>query len=60
MVPASPKRCQLQVALPPGYCWDELGRIVMDPDERVVKAIRLVFRKFREPVRFYCGPIRPR
>ena len=42
------QRGELQVALPPGYCWDELGRIVMDPDERVVDAIRLVFRKFRE------------
>lgn len=42
------QRGELQVALPPGYCWDELGRIVMDPDERVVEAIRLVFRKFRE------------
>jgi DNA invertase Pin-like site-specific DNA recombinase len=42
------QRGELQVALPPGYCWDELGRIVMDPDERVAEAIRLVFRKFRE------------
>jgi DNA invertase Pin-like site-specific DNA recombinase len=42
------QRGELQVALPPGYCWDELGRIVMDPDERVGDAIRLVFRKFRE------------
>ena len=42
------KRGELQVALPPGYCWDELGRIVMDPDERVADAIRLVFSKFRE------------
>ena len=42
------QRGELQVALPPGYCWDELGRIVMDPDERVIDAIRLVFRKFRE------------
>lgn len=42
------QRGELQVALPPGYCWDELGRIVMDPDERVADAIRLVFRKFRE------------
>ena len=42
------QRGELQVAVPPGYCWDELGRIVMDPDERVIEAIRLVFRKFRE------------
>ena len=42
------KRGELRFALPPGYCWDELGRIEMDPDERVVEAIRMVFRKFRE------------
>jgi DNA invertase Pin-like site-specific DNA recombinase len=41
-------RGELQIALPPGYCWDELGRLVMDPDERVADAIRLVFSKFRE------------
>jgi len=42
------KRGELRFALPPGYCWDELGRIEMDPDERIVAAIRLVFDKFRE------------
>lgn len=42
------QRGALRFALPPGYCWDELGRIEVDPDERVVEAIRLVFRKFRE------------
>ena len=42
------KRGELRFALPPGYCWNELGRIEMDPDERIVEAIRLVFRKFRE------------
>src|SRR5689334_9756067 len=42
------QRGELQVALPPGYCWDDLGRIVMDPDERVADTIRLVFCKFRE------------
>lgn len=42
------KRGELRFSVPPGYCWDELGRIVMDPDERVVEAVRLVFRKFRE------------
>ena len=41
-------RGDLRFALPPGYRWDELGRIEMDPDERVVDAIRIVFRKFRE------------
>lgn len=45
---AKAKRGELRFALPPGYCWDELGRIEMDPDERIVEAIRLVFDKFRE------------
>jgi DNA invertase Pin-like site-specific DNA recombinase len=45
---AKAKRGELRIALPPGYCWNELGRIEMDPDERIIDAIRLVFRKFRE------------
>src|SRR5215211_6879595 len=42
------KRGELRCSLPPGYCWNELGRIEMDPDERIVSAVRLLFRKFRE------------
>lgn len=42
------KRGELRFALPPGYCWNELGQIDMDPDERITESIRLVFRKFRE------------
>jgi DNA invertase Pin-like site-specific DNA recombinase len=42
------KRGELRFGLPPGYCWDELGRIAIDPDERVCDAVRLIFRKFRE------------
>ena len=42
------KRGELRFALPPGYCWNELGQIEMDPDERVIDTIRLLFRKFRE------------
>ncbi|MBV9945744.1 MAG: recombinase family protein [Myxococcales bacterium] len=42
------KRGELRFCLPPGLCWNELGRIERDPDERVVEAVRLVFRKFRE------------
>jgi len=45
---AKARRGELRFALPPGYCWDELGRVEMDPDERIVGAIRLVFDKFRE------------
>ena len=41
-------RGELRFALPPGYCWDELGRIDKDPDGRVGDAVALVFRKFRE------------
>jgi DNA invertase Pin-like site-specific DNA recombinase len=42
------KRGELRFALPPGYCWNELGKIEMDPDERVIDTIKLMFRKFRE------------
>jgi DNA invertase Pin-like site-specific DNA recombinase len=42
------KRGELRFALPPGYCWNELGRIEMDPDDRIRETIQLVFRKFRE------------
>jgi len=42
------KRGELRVGLPPGYCWDEIGRVEIDPDGRVSEAIRLVFRKFAE------------
>jgi DNA invertase Pin-like site-specific DNA recombinase len=41
-------RGELQFILPPGYCWNEIGRIEMDPDERVRGAIELVFHKFQE------------
>lgn len=42
------KRGELRFALPPGYCWNELGQIEMDPDQRVSDTIKLMFRKFRE------------
>src|SRR5215471_16517007 len=45
---AKAKRGELRFALPPGYCWNELGQIDMDPDDRITESIRLVFRKFRE------------
>lgn len=45
---AKAQRGQLRFTLPPGYCWDEAGRIEIDPDERIADAIALVFRKFRE------------
>jgi DNA invertase Pin-like site-specific DNA recombinase len=43
---AKARRGELRFALPPGFCWDELGRIEIDPDERVAEAIRLLLRKF--------------
>jgi DNA invertase Pin-like site-specific DNA recombinase len=41
-------RGELRFILPPGYCWNELGQIEMDPDERVGGVIRLLFDKFRD------------
>jgi DNA invertase Pin-like site-specific DNA recombinase len=41
-------RGELQFILPPGYCWNEIGQIEMDPDERVVGVIRLLFERFQE------------
>lgn len=45
---AKAQRGELRFALPPGYCWNELCRIELDPDERICEAIRLLFRKFQE------------
>lgn len=42
------KRGELRFALPAGFCWDELGRVEKDPDDRIRDSIELVFRKFRE------------
>jgi DNA invertase Pin-like site-specific DNA recombinase len=42
------RRGELRFILPPGYCWNEVGQIEMDPDERVSGIIRLLFDKFRE------------
>jgi hypothetical protein len=41
-------RGELQFRLPPGYCWNQIGQIEMDPDERVRGVIRLLFDKFQE------------
>src|SRR3984893_7821294 len=42
------QRGELRFALPPGYCWNEVGQIEIDPDERISSAIRLVLNKFLE------------
>src|SRR6266581_6825199 len=39
---------QLRFPLPVGFCYDDEGRIVVDPDEEVRGAVRLVFELFRE------------
>ncbi len=35
-------RGELQFILPPGNCWNEIGQIEMDPDERIAGIIRLL------------------
>src|SRR5271169_5372051 len=42
------QRGELRFSLPPGYCWNDVDQIEVDPDERVSETIRLMFRKFRE------------
>jgi DNA invertase Pin-like site-specific DNA recombinase len=42
------KKGELRFPLPVGFCHDEDGRIVIDPDEEVRGAVALVFRLFRE------------
>ncbi|UCC71282.1 MAG: recombinase family protein, partial [Gemmatimonadota bacterium] len=34
--------------LPPGYVQNPTGEVVLDPDERIQEAIRMVFSKYRE------------
>jgi DNA invertase Pin-like site-specific DNA recombinase len=41
-------RGEFRFMLPPGFCWNEAGKIEVDPDEHVAETIRLVFAKFRE------------
>ena len=39
---------ELRFPLPVGLCYDDAGRIVIDPDEEVRGAVQLVFRLFQE------------
>lgn len=39
---------ELRRALPVGFCHDDEGRIVLDPDVEVQGAVRLMFPSFRE------------
>jgi len=43
---AKARRGELCFRLPPGYLWDEAGRMVKDPDEQVRSSINLVFERF--------------
>jgi DNA invertase Pin-like site-specific DNA recombinase len=42
------KKGELRFPLPVGFCNDEQGRIILDPDEEVRGAVAFVFRLFRE------------
>jgi DNA invertase Pin-like site-specific DNA recombinase len=42
------RRGELQFLLPAGFCWSSTGRIEKDPDQRVQKAIQLVFTRMAE------------
>src|SRR5499427_5510943 len=42
------KKGELRFPVPVGLCYDEQGRITLDPDEEVRSAVDLVFRLFRE------------
>jgi DNA invertase Pin-like site-specific DNA recombinase len=42
------KKGELRFPLPVGFCYDDVGRIILDPDEEVRGAVALVFRLFRE------------
>jgi len=42
------RRGEYRFMLPPGFCWNEAGKIETDPDQHVAEMVRLVFAKFRE------------
>jgi hypothetical protein len=41
-------RGELQIPIGVGFCWAPSGKLEKDPDQRVQRAMELVFRKFRE------------
>lgn len=43
---AKAQRGELRVRLPPGYVWDEAGRINKSPDQQVCSAIERIFASF--------------
>src|SRR6201998_1677561 len=42
------RKGELRFPLPVGLCYDEEGRVVLDPDDEVRGAVELIFRLFRE------------
>lgn len=42
------RKGELRFPLPVGFCYDEEGRIILDPDEEVQGAVAMVFRLFCE------------
>jgi DNA invertase Pin-like site-specific DNA recombinase len=42
------KKGELRFPVPVGFCYDEQGRTILDPDQEVQGAVSLVFRLFRE------------
>jgi DNA invertase Pin-like site-specific DNA recombinase len=42
------RRGELQIPMSVGFCWTRSGRVEKDPDQRVQRAIELVFRKMTE------------
>src|ERR1700731_2292395 len=42
------KKGELRFPVPVGFCYDEQGHIILDPDEEVQGAVSLVFRLFHE------------
>ena len=42
------KKGELRSPFRSAYCYDEQGRIILDPDEEVRGAVAMVFRLFRE------------
>ncbi len=55
------KKGELRCAPPTGYVYDPEGKLMLDPDEGVVAAIRLVFQQFRalgtafKVMRYFCS-----
>ena len=43
---AKAQRGELRIRLPPGYVWDEAGRIQKSPDQQVRSAIEMIFQSF--------------